>query len=91
MIALTHDRGEDIEPSDLARRLAAATAQLRGLTLGLRPAGLEELGLEYALRQLVAHVPLDIGLTVSGHRFAKEVEATAWFVPERIASSLSHS
>ncbi len=92
MIALARDHGEDVEPSDLERRLAAATAQLRGLTLGLRPAGLEELGLEHALRQLVAHVPLDIGLTVSAHRFAEEVESTAWFVcSEALANVIKHA
>ena len=92
MIALARNRGEDAEPSGLERRLATASAQLRGLTLGLRPAGLEELGLEHALRQLVADVPLDVRLTVSGHRVAQELETVAWFVcSEALANVIKHA
>ena len=92
MIALARDGDEDVEACELERRLAAATAQLRGLTLGLRPAGLEELGLGHALRQLVAHAPLDVALTVSEQRFPDELEATAWFVcSEALANVIKHA
>jgi len=92
MIALARGGGVDVEACDLERRLAAATEQLRGLTLGLRPAGLEELGLGHALRQLVAHVPLDVELMVSRQRFPEQVEATVWFVcSEALANVMKHA
>ena len=92
MIALARNSGEDAAPSDLERRLATASAQLRRLALGLRPVGLEELGLEHALRVLIADVPLDVSLAVSGHRFAEEVESVAWFVcSEALANVIKHA
>ena len=92
MIALARDGGEDVEVGELERRLAAATDQLRGVTLGLRPAGLEERGLGHALRQLVAHVPLDVELMVSRQRFGEQVEATVWFVcSEALANVMKHA
>ena len=92
MIALARDGGEDVEACELERRLAAATDQLRGVTLGLRPAGLEERGLGHALRQLVAHVPLDVELMVSRQRFGEQVEATVWFVcSEALANVMKHA
>jgi signal transduction histidine kinase len=92
VVALARDGDEDSEVGDLERRLADASADLRRLAIGLRPMGLEERGLAYALRVLVADSPLDVKLTVPAERFDGDVEATAWFVcAEGLANVIKHA
>jgi signal transduction histidine kinase len=92
LVALARDGDEDTEVGDLERRLAGTGTGLRRLTLGLRPAELEQLGLAHALRSLVADSPIRVSLTVPAERFESAVEATAWFVcSEALANVIKHA
>lgn len=92
MAALARSGADDAEVEQLERRLQTVSAQLRRLTMGLRPAGLDDLGLRRALEELVADAPLEVALMVPAERFEGEAELIVWFVcSEALANVIKHA
>ncbi len=75
------------------RILLDATAELRAMARGVRPAVLTHDGLEAALTNLTDRSPVPVVLHVAlGRRFPAEVEATAYFlVSEAITNAARHA
>jgi signal transduction histidine kinase len=73
-------------------QLRTAVAELRELANGLHPAVLTDGGLAAALDDLAARAPTAIDLRVDDTRFARDIEATAWFVIcEAVTNAVKHA
>jgi signal transduction histidine kinase len=71
--------------------LQAAVAELRRISQGLRPSGLDD-GLPSALRTLVRASPVPIELNVTADRVHDTVATTAYYVAaEAVANALKHA
>jgi signal transduction histidine kinase len=72
--------------------LQAAVAELRELANGLHPAVLSDSGLGAALDDLASRLPLPVKVHATDHRFAPQVESTAWFIAcEAISNAIKHA
>jgi signal transduction histidine kinase len=71
--------------------LSDAITELRELARGVRPAALDR-GLAPALRELAARTPIDTEVEVTDERFARDVEAAAYFVAaEGLTNAVKHA
>ena len=78
--------------TDALERAESANTQLRDLAHGILPGALRHGGLRPAVSQLVSELPLQVNASVTGERFAAEIEANAYFVvAEAVTNVLKHS
>jgi signal transduction histidine kinase len=71
--------------------LSEAITELRELARGVRPAALDR-GLAPALRELAARTPIDTEVEVTDERFARDVEAAAYFLAaEGLTNAVKHA
>jgi signal transduction histidine kinase len=83
---LTHDVLDEA-----VNELQEAVAELRRISRGVRPQGLDE-GLPAALRTLVRACPVPVELTVTSDRLHDAVATTAYYVAaEAVANALKHA
>lgn len=94
-IEIARARSADAELDRAAELARGAYETVRRVSHGIRPAVLDDLGLEGAVRAAVESLPLEVRLTVhgvTGRRFAPAVESAAlFFVSEALANVLKHS